>query len=588
MSHQHRQRNGHKTLQGNGNGVSNGNIERATNASSSATSTSSISVPSIINNVKGYLSSIGIGNVNGSSPLPSSSSPGASASLLGQSDGISSDDESHSKRNKNKFETPQHYLSDIKRQVVILYQTQGRRKFIFIALALGISLILVMSFTINIIFTSDDVTNSSDSWFGSFFFVSDDQNSQLGDGDGKGLSAETEDDSPILIKETEEESREKERKRIEYIKQSDPKHSGSAPLSLCSGGSAIGHPPRAVVANLMNVYEKYLKTPGINPVILINAAASKPGPVRNNLQTLLAKIESSSHAGWNVSDAKVLPLGQAGYVRRDLPVYKNALDYHGFTVLSRAEGGFLELKQTESRSLYSAILCLSFNTDHCLRDPNKQHPKIGLDRKINRISGLRDVVWSKHKFCQTISSSIRGIDDPELKGFTFPCWVMPQDYDTMIADSKNRSPDLPPPIWIVKPRSLGAGMGISIVDSIAKLKKEQNKDHVIQDYLQNPHLIEQPEIKTGKMGKFKWDLRSYVLVTSVVPLRAYVYGRGLVRVATTPYSNDCKNATQCLTNTSINKHVEGAKLKDITWSLQKLRKYLEERKENYGMFCYFW
>lgn len=94
-------------------------------------------------------------------------------------------------------------------------------------------------------------------------------------------------------------------------------------------------------------------------------------------------------------------------------------------------------------------------------------------------------------------------------------------------------------------------------------------------------------MRTGEMSKFKWDLRSYVLVTSIVPLRAYVYSRGLVRVATTPYSNDCSNVTACLTNTSLNKKVEGAKLKDITWSLQKLRKYLEERQENFGKILFF-
>lgn len=37
------------------------------------------------------------------------------------------------------------------------------------------------------------------------------------------------------------------------------------------------------------------------------------------------------------------------------------------------------------------------------------------------------------------------------------------------------------------------------------------------------------------MDSFKLDLRTYVLVTSVNPLRIYVYKEGLVRLATVPY-----------------------------------------------------
>ena len=69
-------------------------------------------------------------------------------------------------------------------------------------------------------------------------------------------------------------------------------------------------------------------------------------------------------------------------------------------------------------------------------------------------------------------------------------------------------------------------------------------------------------------------------MTSILPLRAYVYSRGLVRIATTPYSSDCTNVTACLTNTSLNKKVEGAQLKDITWSLYKLQKYLAEKEQD--------
>ena len=57
-----------------------------------------------------------------------------------------------------------------------------------------------------------------------------------------------------------------------------------------------------------------------------------------------------------------------------------------------------------------------------------------------------------------------------------------------------------------------------------------------------------------------------------------MYNRGLVRFATSKYDPDAKaggDKTQFLTNTSVNKHAEGAKLKDITWSFKKLKKHFE-------------
>lgn len=51
-------------------------------------------------------------------------------------------------------------------------------------------------------------------------------------------------------------------------------------------------------------------------------------------------------------------------------------------------------------------------------------------------------------------------------------------------------------------------------------------------------------------------MRTYVLVTSVVPLRAYFYGRGLIRFAGSDYNPKAKGGgdkTQFMTNTSINK-----------------------------------
>ena len=53
---------------------------------------------------------------------------------------------------------------------------------------------------------------------------------------------------------------------------------------------------------------------------------------------------------------------------------------------------------------------------------------------------------------------------------------------------------------------------------------------------------------------YKFDLRIYVALTSINPLRLYVYDEGLVRFASEKYdTSDLKNIFSHLTNYSINK-----------------------------------
>ena len=56
----------------------------------------------------------------------------------------------------------------------------------------------------------------------------------------------------------------------------------------------------------------------------------------------------------------------------------------------------------------------------------------------------------------------------------------------------------------------------------------------------------------------KFDLRVYVLVTCVQPLRIYIYNEGLARFATDPYiapnTSNITNTFMHLTNYAINKN----------------------------------
>ena len=91
---------------------------------------------------------------------------------------------------------------------------------------------------------------------------------------------------------------------------------------------------------------------------------------------------------------------------------------------------------------------------------------------------------------------------------------------------------------------MSRGRGIYIVDDIAEVNVDDLS--IVSKYIANPLLI----------NGHKFDLRIYVLVTSIDPLRIYVFKEGLARFATEEYTNDpdvISNNFIHLTNFSINK-----------------------------------
>jgi len=99
--------------------------------------------------------------------------------------------------------------------------------------------------------------------------------------------------------------------------------------------------------------------------------------------------------------------------------------------------------------------------------------------------------------------------------------------------------------WIMKPAAKSRGRGIQLVNDISQLT--YGEPMVMQKYIKNPLLL----------NGYKFDLRVYVLVTSVNPLEVFIYREGFGRFSTVPYSldpNDKSNKFVHLTNYSINKY----------------------------------
>ena len=100
--------------------------------------------------------------------------------------------------------------------------------------------------------------------------------------------------------------------------------------------------------------------------------------------------------------------------------------------------------------------------------------------------------------------------------------------------------------FIVKPEASSQGNGIFLTKTLKKIDPD---DHwVAQEYIHRPYLIDD----------LKFDLRIYVLVYGVDPLRIYLFKEGIVRFATSTYSaptkNNMKNLYMHLTNYAINKN----------------------------------
>ncbi|XP_037303284.1 tubulin polyglutamylase TTLL4 isoform X5 [Manduca sexta] len=130
--------------------------------------------------------------------------------------------------------------------------------------------------------------------------------------------------------------------------------------------------------------------------------------------------------------------------------------------------------------------------------------------------------------------------------------------------------------WIIKPPASARGTGIKVVSRWTQIPKK--RPVVVQRYVSKPYLI------NGN----KFDMRLYVLVTSVHPLRIYLYKDGLARFASVKYNDELTSLNDRymhLTNYSINRLSKNyTPNEDFTaceghkWTLQTLFHYLKTEK----------
>ncbi|KAG9394637.1 Tubulin--tyrosine ligase [Carpediemonas membranifera] len=131
---------------------------------------------------------------------------------------------------------------------------------------------------------------------------------------------------------------------------------------------------------------------------------------------------------------------------------------------------------------------------------------------------------------------------PEEFDFYPPSFTLPGDsidFKSYYAKRKTKT------VFISKPVAGCQGKGIFLFKSIDDI--EVTEPQVVQRYINRPHLI----------GGLKYDLRIYLLVASVSPLRLFIYKKGMARFATQEYveptGRNLGETYMHLTNYSLNK-----------------------------------
>lgn len=131
------------------------------------------------------------------------------------------------------------------------------------------------------------------------------------------------------------------------------------------------------------------------------------------------------------------------------------------------------------------------------------------------------------------------------------------------------------PTWIVKPSASSRGRGIHLVSS--QDSEIPTDDGIVQRYLASPFLI----------TRRKFDIRLYIYIPTIKPLRIYIHSAGLARFCTAEYkgeSTSIDDVHRHLTNFTLNKdnpefqRCQGSeeKVSDSKWSLAFFNKYMEE------------
>ena len=179
--------------------------------------------------------------------------------------------------------------------------------------------------------------------------------------------------------------------------------------------------------------------------------------------------------------------------------------------------------------------------DHCL--PPDRIMRMKSYQRTNHFPGMQ-CITRKDSLGRNLNSMRKLF--PEAYDFYPRTWLVPNEMTQLRADWKKSIQDNRPMTLIIKPEASCQGKGIYLIRELEDIVIDESC--VIQEYINKPLLME----------KMKFDLRLYVLVLGIDPLRIYLSREGLARLSTKQYEEvddaNMEDMVMHLTNYAINKH----------------------------------
>lgn len=164
---------------------------------------------------------------------------------------------------------------------------------------------------------------------------------------------------------------------------------------------------------------------------------------------------------------------------------------------------------------------------------------------INHFPGMPNIA-RKNRMGQNLNRLAKVY--PREYSFYPRTWILPSEMSDFRNQFDSSGVSLNNKIFIIKPDAGCQGRGIFLTRTLDNVPTNENV--VAQQYIKKPMLID----------GYKFDLRLYCFVTSVKPLRMYLFHDGLARLCTEEYTKPTKsnldNSCMHLTNYAVNKHSE--------------------------------
>jgi tubulin polyglutamylase TTLL4 len=155
------------------------------------------------------------------------------------------------------------------------------------------------------------------------------------------------------------------------------------------------------------------------------------------------------------------------------------------------------------------------------KDPEKD-PRVLLsikngtqNQKYNLMPGAETLAW-KIEFFQHYKRCQESFGVEEFGWFLLPCFILPDELNQFKKEYyENKDKNL----YIYKPSQASRMVGVEIIRNIQNLSSN-NQSAIVQLFLPNPFLLDGAKVEP----------RISVLVTSIHPLRVYIYDEAIVKV----------------------------------------------------------